>query len=274
MGAHLVFTVDTMGIIYCQPQKKTKRRRKRFPDPSIIYIGQSNTISIPTYAANPSGHRHPPRRKTPDLISRRSLLSHQPLRHIPGVGVAAPVTADLGSNVISHSCVESRSNTFSCTEVTRNLSVSAGNRLLRTKYVLVGHTTGEKRYRLKCVPSTTAPFNWRSAFLGIGLHPPIGDGESDPPSRADDMHIITPLDSNGDNLDLPYRSSGQSDYSQRRSRYSDAWNKLMPQLVDEFLCYQASTCHGSLDPIMHPPANCGCTQWRLCITCVYPSSMY
>ncbi|KAF9509566.1 hypothetical protein BS47DRAFT_1301346 [Hydnum rufescens UP504] len=48
----------------------------------------------------------------------------------------------------------------------------------------------------------------------------------------------------------------------------------MPQLVDVFLCYQASTCHGSLDPIVHPPVNCGCTQWHLCITCVYPSSMY
>jgi hypothetical protein len=48
----------------------------------------------------------------------------------------------------------------------------------------------------------------------------------------------------------------------------------MPQLVNVFLSYQASTHHGSLDPIVHPPANCGCTQWCLCITCVYPSSMY
>ncbi|KAF9503202.1 hypothetical protein BS47DRAFT_1402639 [Hydnum rufescens UP504] len=160
-----------MGIIYCQPQKKTKRRRKRFPDPSIIYIGQSNMISIPTYMTNPSGHRHPPRRKTPNLISRCSLLSHQPLRHIPRVGVAAPVTVESRSNTISHSHVESRSNTFSCAEITRNLLVSAGNQLLRTKYILVGRTTGEKRYRLKYVPSTTTLFNWRSAFLGIGLQP-------------------------------------------------------------------------------------------------------
>ncbi|KAF9515466.1 hypothetical protein BS47DRAFT_1391502 [Hydnum rufescens UP504] len=208
-----------MGVVYCQPQKKTKHRRKRFPDPSIIYIGQSNTISIPTYTTNPSGHRHPPRHKTPDLISRlisrRSLLSHQPLRHIPGVGVAAPVTVESGSNMISHSRVESQSNTFSHAEITRNLSVSAGNRLLRMKYILIGRTTGEKRYRLKYVPSMTTPFNWRSAFLGIGLQPPIVDGESGPPSHADDMHVIIPLDSNGDNLDLPNRSSGQSDYSQR-----------------------------------------------------------
>ncbi|KAF9504558.1 hypothetical protein BS47DRAFT_1368704 [Hydnum rufescens UP504] len=234
-------------------------------------------ISIPTYTTNPSGHCHPPRCKTPDLISRlisrHSLLSHQPLRHIPEVGIAAPVTVESGSNTISHSRVESRSNTFSRAEITRNLSVSAGNQLLHTKYILIGCTTGKKRYRLKYVPSTMTPFNWHSAFLGIGLQPPIVDGESGPPSHTDDMHVIIPLDSNGDNLDLPNRSSGQSDYSQRRSRYSDAWNELMPQLVNVFLCYQASTCHGSLDPIVHPPANCGCTQWRLCITCVYPSKL-
>ncbi|KAF9502853.1 hypothetical protein BS47DRAFT_1403023 [Hydnum rufescens UP504] len=200
-----------MGVVYCQPQKKTKRRRKRFPDPSIIYIGQSNTISIPTYTTNPSGHRHPPRRKTPDLISRlisrRSLLSHQPLRHIPGVGVAAPVTVESGSNTISHSRVESdRIHSL----VQRSYEISRfllGTDCSARSTSSLGARLARNDIALSMFPVLTTPFNWRSAFLGIGLQPPIVDGESGPPSRADDMHVIIPLDSNGDNLDLPNRSS-------------------------------------------------------------------
>jgi len=256
----LLFDVEAMGVVYCVRPKRKRRPPKRFLDPSIIYIGPSKQYSAPINAAGPSGHHHPPTRKTPELISRPLPPLH-------------PVS-DPPARVVATATARSRLTDFSSAEITSGLSVIAGRRLLRTKYRAIRGPAGEKRYCLRFVPPDPTPFDWTSAFLGAGHRAPIVNDELDHIRPPDDAHLITPLDSNDNCLAPQSPPPGPSDYSQRRQRYSDMWNELMPPLANVFLNYQASTCHGFEDPVVLPLANCACNRGCLHVTCVYSNSMY
>ncbi|KAF9504534.1 hypothetical protein BS47DRAFT_1401305 [Hydnum rufescens UP504] len=150
----------------------------------------------------PQGHRHPPPRPTPDLIdeplppSRHApALIHQPFPLVSH----APALADPTCN----------RHTILARDITTGLS-----RLLQSVFSFV--------------PSAAAPFNWKSAFLGLRMPAPVIDEGSDRPPPAVDTYSITLLDTNDNDVPLPPYLPGPTEYSKRRQQYSDSWNELMP----------------------------------------------